>query len=182
MRKSGYRQTERVLIALLFLSQTGQYQAWAPSRISLVENASRQSARSRTGLRRSSSMLGSCLNLFTSSTRFFSRGGNLTANVSPGLSCISPSGVARLDKVQPRQRSGKLLHLLHHSPSSPTTTTAIGETLGTCPLTILDTRRSTELRLAVLASLNSRGWPSLITPPSSVSIVKSKVRVSILRG
>ena len=72
--------------------------------------------------------------------------------------------------------------LLHHSPSSPTTTTAEGATLGTCAFTILDTSRSTEFKLAVLASLNSLGWPSLITPPSSVSMVKSKVRVSILRG
>ena len=75
----------------------------------------------------------------------------------------------------------KLKDLLHNSPSSPTTTTANGVTLGTCAFTILDTRRSTELKLAVLASLNSLGWPSLITP-SSVSMVKSKVMVSILRG
>ena len=76
---------------------------------------------------------------------------------------------------------GHFKDLLHNSPSSPTTTTAMGATLGTCAFTKLDTRRSTELKLAVLASLNSLGWPSLITP-SSVSIVKSKVMVSILRG
>ena len=71
--------------------------------------------------------------------------------------------------------------LLHNSPSSFTTTTAMGVTLGTWALTILDTRRSTELKLAVFANLSSRGWPNLVTP-SSVSIVNSRVIVSILRG